>query len=132
MTILIVDDEANIRSSLQNALGHDGYQTDQAASLAEARAKLRDSYDFVLLDVWFPDGSGLDLLAEIMANTPDTVVIMMSGHATVDVAVKATRLGAFDFLEKPISLVHLLVLLRNSATALACKEENRRLAYRRP
>src|SRR2546427_6785170 len=128
MTILIVDDEANIRSSLQNALGHDGYQTDQAASLAEARAKLRDSYDFVLLDVWFPDGSGLDLLAEIMANTPDTVVIMMSGHATVDAAVKATRLGAFDFLEKPISLERLLVLLRNAATALALKEENRRLA----
>ena len=127
MTLLIVDDEGNIRSSLQSALGHDGYQVDQAASLAEARAKLRDSYDFVLLDVWFPDGSGLDLLAEIMANTPDAVVIMMSGHATVDAAVKATRLGAFDFLEKPISLERLLVLLRNATSALALKEENRRL-----
>jgi len=128
VTLLIVDDEGNIRSSLQSALGHDGYQVDQAASLAEARAKLRDSYDFVLLDVWFPDGSGLDLLAEIMANTPDAVVIMMSGHATVDAAVKATRLGAFDFLEKPISLERLLVLLRNATSALALKEENRRLA----
>jgi two-component system nitrogen regulation response regulator NtrX len=128
MTILIVDDEANIRSSLQNALGHEGYQADQAASLAEARAKLRETYDFVLLDVWFPDGSGLDLLAEVVAATPDTVVIMMSGHATVDSAVKATRLGAFDFLEKPISLERLLILLRNAAETLALKAENRRLA----
>src|SRR5882762_1810561 len=128
MTILIVDDEANIRSSLQNALGHEGYQADQASSLAEARAKLRESYDFVLLDVWFPDGSGLDLLAEIMEHTPDTIVIMMSGHATVDAAVKATRLGAFDFLEKPISLERLLILLRNASETAALKAENRRLA----
>ncbi|HEY2924938.1 MAG TPA: sigma-54 dependent transcriptional regulator [Candidatus Eisenbacteria bacterium] len=128
MTLLIVDDEANIRSSLEGALGREGYQVDPAASLAEARTKLRESYDFVLLDVWFPDGSGLDLLGEIMASMPDTIVIMMSGHATVDAAVKATRLGAFDFLEKPISLERLLILLRNATTTLALKEENRRLA----
>ena len=128
MTILIVDDEANIRSSLTSALGREGYQTDQAGSLAEARVKLRESYDFVLLDVWFPDGSGLDLLAEIMACNPDTVAIMMSGHATVDAAVKATRLGAFDFLEKPLSLERLLILLRNASETAALKAENRRLA----
>jgi two-component system, NtrC family, nitrogen regulation response regulator NtrX len=128
MTILVVDDEANIRSSLASALGREGYQVDQAASLAEARAKLRESYDFVLLDVWFPDGSGLDLLAEVMAGNPETVAIMMSGHATVDAAVKATRLGAFDFLEKPLSLDRLLILLRNARTTVALKEENRRLA----
>ena len=128
MTLLIVDDEANIRSSLQGALGREGYQVEVAASLAEARGKLRESYDLVLLDVWFPDGSGLDLLAEIMASTPDTIVIMMSGHATIDAAVKATRLGAFDFLEKPILLERLLVLLRNAAATLTLKAENRRLA----
>jgi two-component system nitrogen regulation response regulator NtrX len=128
MTLLIVDDEANIRSTLVSALGREGYQADPAASLAEARTRLRESYDFVLLDVWFPDGSGLDLLAEIMQNTPDTIVIMMSGHATVDAAVKATRLGAFDFLEKPISLERLLILLRNAAAATALRAENRRLA----
>jgi len=128
VTILVVDDEANIRSSLASALGREGYQVDQAASLAEARAKLRESYDFVLLDVWFPDGSGLDLLAEIMAGNPDTAAIMMSGHATVDAAVKATRLGAFDFLEKPISLERLLILLRNASETAALKAENRRLA----
>jgi len=128
MTLLIVDDEANIRSSLASALGREGYQAEPASSLAEARTKLRESYDFVLLDVWFPDGSGLDLLAEIMQNTPDTIVIMMSGHATVDAAVRATRLGAFDFLEKPISLERLLILLRNAAAAAALRAENRRLA----
>ena len=128
MTLLIVDDEVNIRSSLQGALGREGYQVDVAASLAEARGRLRESYDLVLLDVWFPDGSGLDLLAEIRTSTPDTIVIMMSGHATIDAAVKATRLGAFDFLEKPILLERLLVLLRNAAATLTLKAENRRLA----
>jgi two-component system nitrogen regulation response regulator NtrX len=103
---------------------------DGAASLAEARAGLREAYDIVLLDVWFPEGSGLDLLAEIMADTPETAVIMMSGHATIDVAVSATRLGAFDFLEKPVSLERLLVLLRNASTTRALEAENRRL--RRP
>jgi two-component system, NtrC family, nitrogen regulation response regulator NtrX len=126
-SLLIVDDEANILTSLQGALGREGYQVDGAATVSEARARLREAYDVVLLDVWLPDGSGLDLLAEIMGATSDTVVIMMSGHATIDAAVKATRLGAFDFLEKPISLERLLVLLRNAATAQALRGENRRL-----
>jgi two-component system nitrogen regulation response regulator NtrX len=133
-TILIVDDEANILSSLQGALGREGYQVDCAPTVAEARAKLREAYDFVLLDVWFPEGSGLDLLAEVTAATADTAVIMMSGHATIDVAVQATRLGAYDFLEKPIALERLLVLLRNAAAARSLVAENRRLreAWRLP
>ncbi len=126
-SILIVDDEPKIVSSLRGALGREGYSVDGAGSLAEARAKLRESYDLVLLDVWFPQGSGLDLLAEIRTGAPETSVIMMSGHATIDQAVKATRLGAFDFLEKPISLDRLLVLLRNAMTTQALREENRRL-----
>jgi two-component system nitrogen regulation response regulator NtrX len=126
-SLLVVDDEANIRQSLQGALGREGYQVDVAASIVEARDKLREAYDVVLLDVWFPDGSGLDLLAEIVASTPETAVVMMSGHATIDVAVQATRLGAFDFLEKPISLEHLSILLRNASAALTLKAENRRL-----
>ena len=126
-TLLIVDDEANIRGSLQGALGREGYQADAAATLAEARDKLREAYDFVVLDVWLPDGSGLDLLAEIRASAPETVAIVMSGHATIDVAVKATRLGAYDFMEKPLSLEHLLVALRNASTAQVLEAENRRL-----
>jgi len=126
-TLLVVDDEANILSSLQGALGREGYQVECAASLADARSRLRDAYDFVLLDVWLPDGTGLDLLEEIAAATPDTIVIMMSGHATIDVAVRATRLGAFDFLEKPLSLDRLLVLLRNASSSQALQAEVRRL-----
>jgi two-component system, NtrC family, nitrogen regulation response regulator NtrX len=127
-TVLIIDDEPNIRSSLEGALSREGYQAESAGGLAEARAKLREAFDVVLLDVWFPDGTGLDLLSEIMAGASDTVVIMMSGHATIDAAVRATRLGAFDFLEKPISLERLLVLLRNATAALTLRAENRRLA----
>jgi len=126
-TILIVDDEANIRASLKGALGREGYQVDEAASLTAARPLLREAYDFVLLDVWFPNESGIELLAEIRAASPDTAVIMMSGHATIETAVQATRLGAFDFLEKPIALERLLVLLRNARTTQALEAENRRL-----
>ncbi|HET9939629.1 MAG TPA: sigma-54 dependent transcriptional regulator [Candidatus Eisenbacteria bacterium] len=126
-SILIVDDEANIRSSLEGALSREGYDTETAASVAEARTKLKDAYDVVLLDVWFPRESGLDLLGEIAESAPETVVIMMSGHASIDTAVQATRLGAFDFLEKPISLERLLVLLRNATDSLSLRSENRRL-----
>ncbi len=128
-SILIVDDEAGIVSSLRAALGREGYQVEGAASLAEGRARLREAYDFVLLDVAFRDGNGLDLLAEIMTGAPQTAVIMMSGQATIDTAVRATRLGAYDFLEKPISLERLLVLLRNATTALALQDEHRRLRH---
>ena len=133
-SVLIVDDEANIRTSLQRALGREGYQVDAAATVAEARNKLRDAYDFVLLDVWFPEEGGLALLEEIANHNPETVVIVMSGHATIDVAVQATKLGAFDFLEKPVSLERLLILLRNAAATLALRDENRRLgqAWARP
>ena len=126
-TLLIVDDEQNIRASLKGALGREGYQVDDADSVAAARAMLRESYDVVLLDVWMPGEGGMELLAEIRASAPDTTVVMMSGHATIDAAVQATRLGAFDFLEKPVALERLLVLLRNAATTRSLQAENRRL-----
>ena len=126
-SILIVDDEANIRSSLKGALSREGYQVDDAPSVAAARGLLREAYDVVLLDVWFPGESGLDLLSEIHDSAPDTTVVMMSGHANVDTAVQATRLGAYDFLEKPLSLERLLVVLRNATSARALESENQRL-----
>jgi len=126
-SILIVDDEANILSSLQGALGHEGYQVEATSTLAGARRLLKEAFDVVLLDVWFPEGSGLDLLTEIQSATPDTIVIMMSGHANIDIAVQAVRKGAYDFLEKPISLDRLLVVLRNASNAISLQSENRRL-----
>src|SRR5262249_37694873 len=130
-TLLIVDDEANVRSSLQGALTREGYRVDAAATLDEARGKLREAYDVVLLDVRFPSGSGLDLLAEITAGAPQSVTIMMSGHATIDLAVKATKLGAYDFIEKPIALERLLVVLRNAAATRTLQAENLRLTLPR-
>ena len=124
-SVLIVDDEPNIRSSLEGALGREGYTVESAADLAAARTRLRESFDFVLLDVRLPDGSGVDLLEEIAGNAPDAAVIMMSGHATIEDAVRATRLGAFDFLEKPLTLERLLVVLRNAADARALRSELR-------
>jgi two-component system nitrogen regulation response regulator NtrX len=129
-SVLIVDDEPNIVTSLAGALGREGYRVDGVGSVGEARTRLREAHDVVLLDVWFPRESGLDLLAEIRASAPETVVIMMSGHATIDTAVQATRLGAYDFIEKPIALERLLVLLRNATTAIALKSENTRLRQR--
>jgi DNA-binding NtrC family response regulator len=126
-SLLIVDDEPNIRSSLEGALGREGYAVESAADLAAARTRLRESFDFVLLDVRLPDGSGVDLMEEISATAPDSVVIMMSGHATLTDAVRATRLGAFDFLEKPLTLERLLVALRNAADARALRSELREL-----
>jgi DNA-binding NtrC family response regulator len=126
-SVLIVDDEPNIRSSLEGALGREGYQVESAGDLAAARTRLGESFDFVLLDVRLPDGSGVDLLAEIAQNAPDAVVVMMSGHATIEDAVRATRLGAFDFLEKPLSLERLLVVLRNADDSRALRTELREL-----
>jgi two-component system, NtrC family, nitrogen regulation response regulator NtrX len=124
-SILIVDDEANIRASLEGALGREGYQATTAGSLAEARRLLESAFDFVLLDVWFPDGSGLDLLPEIIARHSGTTVVMMSGHGTIENAVRATRLGAFDFVEKPLSLEHLIQTLRNASVARTFSAERR-------
>ena len=104
-SILIVDDEANIRSSARRARCRaKATRSTMRRASAGARTLLREAYDIVLLDVWFPGENGLDLLAEIRDSAPATTVIMMSGHANIETAVQATRLGAYDFLEKPLSL----------------------------
>jgi len=108
--ILVVDDEADIRGLLKEILSEEGYEVDVAANAAQARAsRARQSPDLVLLDIWMPDVDGISLLREWSASTTDGCpVVMMSGHGTVETAVEATRLGAFDFVEKPLSLAKLL------------------------
>jgi two-component system, NtrC family, nitrogen regulation response regulator NtrX len=108
--ILVVDDEADIRGLLKEILSEEGYEVDVAANAVQARAsRARQSPDLVLLDIWMPDVDGITLLREWSASSADTCpVVMMSGHGTVETAVEATRLGAFDFVEKPLSLAKLL------------------------
>jgi len=108
--ILVVDDEADIRGLLKEILSEEGYDVDVAANAGQARAsRARQTPDLVLLDIWMPDVDGITLLREWSAAATDGCpVVMMSGHGTVETAVEATRLGAFDFVEKPLSLAKLL------------------------
>lgn len=108
--ILVVDDEIGIRELLSEILYDEGHTIDLAENAAQARAsRLRVRPDLVLLDIWMPDTDGVTLLREWGSQgLLDMPVIMMSGHATIDTAVEATRIGAVDFLEKPITLQRLL------------------------
>jgi len=107
--ILVVDDEANIRELLDEILSEEGYEVTTAADADGARAARRNrSYDLTLLDIWMPGTDGITLLKEWADSGRLDPVIMMSGHGTVDTAVEATRLGALDFIEKPLSLTKLL------------------------
>jgi DNA-binding NtrC family response regulator len=108
--ILVVDDEADIRELLQEILSEEGYEVDVAANAAQARAARAGNFpDLVLLDIWMPDTDGISLLREWSGiDGYDCPVVMMSGHGTVETAVEATRLGAFDYVEKPLSLTKLL------------------------
>ncbi len=108
--ILVVDDEADIRVLLKEILSDEGYDVDVAANAGQARAsRQRTTPDLVLLDIWMPDTDGITLLREWSASAAeDCPVVMMSGHGTVETAVEATRLGAFDYVEKPLSLAKLL------------------------
>jgi len=108
--VLVVDDEADIRASIEDILGDEGYAVTVAANASEARrARAERKFDLVLLDIWMPDTDGITLLREwFEAGELNCPVVIMSGHGTVDTAVEATRLGAFDFVEKPLSLAKLL------------------------
>lgn len=108
--ILIVDDELGIRELLSEVLEDEGHSITLAENAHQARAARADAqHDLILLDIWMPDTDGVTLLKEWNAAGSLTMpVVMMSGHATIDTAVEATRIGAFDFLEKPIALAKLL------------------------
>ncbi len=108
--ILVVDDEIGIRELLSEILGDEGHVVTVAENAAAARSRRQaETFDLVLLDIWMPDTDGVTLLKEWAAVGALTMpVIMMSGHATIDTAVEATRIGAIDFLEKPIALQKLL------------------------
>lgn len=125
--ILIVDDEAEIRESLEEILREEGYSVATAATAAEALTLARDPvFDVMLLDIWLPDRDGIEVLAETRSSDPVTrpEVIVISGHATIETAVKATKLGAFDFLEKPLMLERTLIVVKNAIEARRLRMEN--------
>jgi len=122
--ILVVDDEHGIRDLLWEILNDEGHAVELAENAAQARAaRLRERPDLVLLDIWMPDTDGVTLLKEWASTGALTMpVIMMSGHATIETAVEATKIGALAFLEKPVTLQKLLKaveqgLMRGNATA---------------
>jgi two-component system nitrogen regulation response regulator NtrX len=113
--VLVVDDEAGVRTSLAAILGDEGYAVDAVESGEEALAALESRrYDVVLLDVWLPGADGLEVLRRIRETDSDLPVVVISGHGTIETAVKAVRLGAQDFVEKPLSLEKTLVAVRNA------------------
>jgi two-component system nitrogen regulation response regulator NtrX len=127
--ILVVDDEADIRTLLKEILSEEGYEVDVAANAVQARAsRARQSPDLVLLDIWMPDVDGITLLREWSTSTTNGCpVVMMSGHGTVETAVEATRLGAFDFVEKPLSLAKLLRTVERALDASKRRRQSGKL-----
>src|SRR5262252_10667561 len=114
-TILIVDDESEIRSSLQGVLEDEGYKPLLAESAEDCLATLsRKPVDVVLLDIWLPGMDGLEALERIVAMEDPPEVIMISGHGNIETAVRATKLGAFDFIEKPLSIEKTVLTVRNA------------------
>jgi len=123
--ILIVDDEEGIRSSLAGILEDEGYRTICACDGREALALCkREIPGLVLLDIWMPHMDGLETLKALREQHPSLAVIMMSGHGTIETAVKSTKLGAYDFVEKPLSLEKVLLTVKNALAASQLKEEN--------
>ena len=130
-TILVVDDERNILTSVSRALGLEGYEVEVAGSAEIALEKLaKQSFDAILLDVQLPGIDGLAMLDELRKREIVAPVIMMSGHATIEVAMEATRRGADDFIEKPIGSDRLVLSLKRSLELRELQQENRELRRR--
>ena len=127
-TILIVDDEESIRRSVADILSDEGYRPVAAADGEEGLEKLRvDPPDLVLLDIAMPGRDGIEILEELRKSWAELPVVMMSGHGTIETAIRATKLGAYDFLEKPLSYDKLLLCVEHGLENARLAEENRRL-----
>lgn len=126
--ILIVDDESSIQSTLMAALGDEGLVSKAVGSGEDALDILKkEKFDIILLDIWMPGMDGLETLKKIKKISPEQLVVIMSGHGTIETAVKATKLGALDFIEKPLSLERLLVIFQNAWTVQELARENQAL-----
>src|ERR1039458_7660023 len=122
--ILIVDDEAGIRESLRGILEDEGYKISVSPSGEDCLELLRkSSVDLILLDVWLTGIDGLEVLEKIREMEDPPEVIMISGHGTIETAVRATKLGAYDFAEKPLSLEKMLILVKNAIETRDCWQQ---------
>jgi two-component system nitrogen regulation response regulator NtrX len=129
--ILIVDDERAIQRSLRGVLEDEGYRVTAVGSAEEALARLADDPpDLVFLDIWMPGMDGLEALAEIKQRRRETAVVMISGHGTIETAVKATKLGAYDFVEKPLSLEKTLLVVERTLEHAHLEQQHRQLRER--
>lgn len=127
-TILVVDDEASIRRTLREILEYEDYEVEEAVDGEEALTALRDNtYDLVILDIKMPKVDGMEVLETIAEEEYEVPVLMISGHGTIETAVESTKLGAFDFIEKPPDLNRLLVTVRNALDHGKLEVENRRM-----
>ncbi|MDA8172947.1 MAG: sigma-54 dependent transcriptional regulator [Nitrospiraceae bacterium] len=126
--VLIVDDEANIRESLADILSDEGYEIGMAGSGEEALETIRrESPEIVLLDIWLPGMDGVEALKQIKAQHEDLPVVMITGHGTIELAVKTTKMGAYDFMQKPLSIERVLLTVKRALERSCLEKENRTL-----
>ncbi|VAW48021.1 Two-component system response regulator protein [hydrothermal vent metagenome] len=133
--LLIVDDEKDIRNLMKEIFEEEGYQVDTAANGVQAQKAWRQRLpDVIFLDVWMPDIDGITLLKEMQKEhvLEHAKVVMMSGHGTIETAIEATKLGAYDFLEKPLSLAKLIVTAERAIEHGRLHQENRQLKQKQP
>ena len=127
-SILVVDDEAGVRASLTGILGDEGYQAEAVGSGEAALALLEGRrFDLLLLDVWLPKMDGLETLSRVRTLDPEVPVVVISGHGSIETAVKAVRMGAQDFVEKPLALEKTLLVVKNALRQRRLEAENRAL-----
>ena len=127
-SILIVDDEAGVRSALSGVLRDEGYGV-EAVESGEAclDRSMRVAFDVIVLDIWLPGLDGLATLAKLQERRVDAPVIMISGHGNIESAVRAIKMGAFDFIEKPLSLEKTVLVVANAVRQRRLEAENREL-----
>ncbi len=131
MKILIIDDEKNICTAIKGILEDEGYECDYSLNYADGYNKLKDNkYDVLFLDIWLPDIDGVDGLKEIKRHFPEIEVIMISGHGTIETAVDTIRYGAYDFLEKPLSLERIVMIIKHLDDKVSLMQDLRTSKYK--
>lgn len=127
-TVLIVDDEAGVRSALTGVLGDEGYRVEAVESGERCLERVvAKQFDVIILDIWLPGIDGLETLTTLRERAVDAQVVMISGHGSIEAAVRAIKLGAFDFVEKPLSLEKTVLVIRNALRQRRLEVENRAL-----